>query len=63
MDYYENVKRAIQFIEDNLKEEIYVDDMERSFLFTISFYAYIYAVDRRNSRSIFEKTQTNRSSQ
>lgn len=29
MDYYDNVKRAVLFIEDNLKEEIYVDDMAR----------------------------------
>lgn len=29
MDYYDNVKRAIQFIENNLKEDIYVDDMAR----------------------------------
>ncbi len=29
MDYYENVKKAIQFIEDNLKEDIYVEDIAR----------------------------------
>ena len=29
MDYYDNVKRAILFIEDNLKEEIHVDDVAK----------------------------------
>jgi len=29
MDYYDNAKRAIKFIEENLKEEIYVDDVAR----------------------------------
>jgi len=37
MDYYDNVKRAIQFIEKNLKEEICVDDVARE-AFCSQFY-------------------------
>ena len=42
MDYYDNVKRAIQFIEDNLKEDVYVDDMAKEAFYSQFHFARIF---------------------
>ncbi len=34
MDYYKNVRKAIIFIEENLKEDIYIDDMAKEIFYS-----------------------------